>query len=198
MTDCRRIAVYCGASFGDDGVYAQSASQMGKLLADYGIELVYGGGRVGLMGTIADSVMANGGKVIGVIPEFLATKEIAHENLTELHIVQSMHERKAMMADLSDAYIAMPGGFGTLEELFEVLTWAQLGLHQKPIGLLNTNGFYQGLLDFFEHLVTAQFISDDLRNAVLYDKEPEPLLVQLMSHTPRYTDKWAAGSKDRI
>lgn len=198
MTECRRIAVYCGASFGNDGVYAQEASKLGQLLVEYDITLVYGGGRVGLMGTIADSVMANGGKVIGVIPEFLATKEIAHQHLTELHIVQSMHERKAMMADLSDAYIAMPGGFGTLEELFEVLTWAQLGLHQKPIGLLNTKGYYQGLLDFFEHLVNTQFISDDLRNAVLYDNSPEKLLVQLMSHEPRYIDKWSDESKDRI
>lgn len=172
----KRVCVYCGSRHGSRPAYDHAARELGTLLADRGIELVYGGGRVGLMGTIANAVLAAGGNVIGVIPETLVSKEIAHLELKDLRIVRSMHERKALMAELSDAFIAMPGGFGTLEEISEILTWSQLGLHRKPHGLLNVEGFYDGLLAFLDHAVAEDFIRQKLRASVLVEKEPEALL----------------------
>jgi hypothetical protein len=162
---------------------------MAKALVDQGFGLVYGGGNVGLMGVLADSVMEAGGQAIGVIPEFLAEKEIAHTGLTQLHIVPSMHDRKALMAELADAFVAMPGGFGTLEEFCEILTWAQLGLHQKPQGLLNTEGYYDPLLQLFDRAVGEKFVSADLRSLVLEASDPWTLLQLLKEHRPRAVNK---------
>ncbi len=163
---------------------------MGAALAGRGIELVYGGGCVGLMGTIADAVLAAKGTVIGVIPEALVAKEVAHQGLTELRVVRSMHERKALMADLADAFVALPGGFGTMEEFCEVLTWAQLGLHRKPHGLLNVAGFYDPLLAFFDHTVAENFVRPAHRALVVAETEPERLLERLTSVQPPNLDKW--------
>src|ERR1051326_7718022 len=150
MASIQRICVFCGSSRGGNPVYAEAARRLGAALAERGIGLVYGGGQIGLMGIVADAVMAAGGEGIGGIPEALALKEVAHEGLTELRVVGSMHERKALMADLAHAFIAMPGGFGTFEEFCEIVTWAQLGMHTKPCGLLNVNGFYDPLLALFD------------------------------------------------
>jgi hypothetical protein len=163
---------------------------MGETLARRGLGLVYGGGNVGLMGIVADAALAVGGRVIGVIPEFLFAKEIAHAGLTELHVVSSMHERKALMADLSDAFVALPGGYGTLEEFCEVLTWAQLGLHQKPNGLLNVEGYYEPLLKLFDQAVTEQFLKPELHSLVLEASDPDHLLDLLANYQPPRVDKW--------
>jgi uncharacterized protein (TIGR00730 family) len=186
----KRICVYCGSNSGAHASYEKTAEQMGMALAKRGIELVYGGGRVGLMGVVANAVLAAGGNVIGVIPEALAVKEVAHLGLKDLRVVQSMHERKAMMVELSDAFIAMPGGFGTLEEFCEVLTWAQLGLHRKPHGLLNVEGFYDGFLTFLDHAVKEKFIRSVHRELVLTDENPERLLNLLAHAKLPNLDKW--------
>jgi uncharacterized protein (TIGR00730 family) len=186
----KRVCVFCGSNSGNDPVYLQTATAVGEFLAGNGIELVYGGGRVGLMGKIADTVMAGGGKVIGVIPEALAIKEIAHEGLTDLHIVDSMHERKAMMADLSDGFIAMPGGFGTFEEFCEILTWAQLGIHQKPCALLNVNGFYDHLIALFDNSMKQSFIREEHRRLVLVENEIETLFQMMKDYRPPVIEKW--------
>lgn len=186
----KRVCVYCGSNSGSDPKYVESARALGEELARRGLGLVYGGGRVGLMGTIADAAIAAGGKVIGVIPRALATKEIAHSGLSELHVVDSMHERKAMMAELADAFIAMPGGFGTLEEFCEVLTWAQLGLHRKPHGLLNVAGFYDALLGFFDHAVNQRFVRSVHRNLVIAEADPACLLDLLSKAHPPSLNKW--------
>jgi uncharacterized protein (TIGR00730 family) len=154
----KSLCIYCGSSPGATPVYAQTARGLAQAMVDHNIALVYGGGNVGLMGVIADEMLRLGGQATGVIPEALLQKELGHRGLTRLHIVKDMHERKAMMADLSDGFIAMPGGIGTLEELFEVFTWAQLGFHEKPIGLLNVAGFYDGLLQFIQHMVSQRFL----------------------------------------
>ena len=154
----KRICVYCGSNSGSRPSYTKAARDMGLALTQRGLELVYGGGRVGLMGALADSVLAAGGHVIGIIPQSLAAREVGHHGLKDLRVVNSMHERKALMAELADAFIALPGGFGTLEEISEVLTWAQLGLHRKPYGFLNVEGFYDSLLSFFDHAVAENFI----------------------------------------
>jgi uncharacterized protein (TIGR00730 family) len=184
------VCVFCGSSLGSRSVYTQAAQAMGKALVDRGLGLVYGGGKVGLMGVVADAVLMAGGEVIGVIPEFIAVKEIAHQDLTQLHVVQSMHDRKAMMAALSDAFIALPGGYGTLEEFCEILTWSQLGLHQKPQGLLNVEGYYNSLLQLFDTTVAEQFVSKDLRSLVLEATEPDVLLDLLAAYQPHSVDKW--------
>lgn len=186
----KQICVFCGSSFGAKSAYREAAQAMGAALARRGIGLVYGGGRVGLMGAVADAVMAAGGTVIGVIPEFLAAKEIAHAGLTELHLVGSMHERKALMADLADGFIAMPGGFGTFEEFCEILTWTQLGLHQKPQGLLNVAGYYDALLTLFDHAVTEAFVKPNHRAVVLQAADPDALLDQFANYKPEASDKW--------
>jgi uncharacterized protein (TIGR00730 family) len=168
-------------------VYKQAAEAMGRVLGIRGLSLVYGGAQVGLMGAIADAVLAVGGEAIGVIPEFMIAKEIAHPNLTSLHVVSSMHERKALMAEIADA---LPGGYGTLEEFCEILTWAQLGLHEKPQGLLNVEGYYTPLLKFFDQAVTSDFVKPSLRNIVLEASEPEALLA---SYQPKKVDKWSGN-----
>lgn len=185
-----RICVFCGSSSGTDPVYSRTAARVGEFLAENGKELVYGGGRVGLMGTVADSVLANGGRVIGVIPEALDKKEIAHKGLTELHVVRSMHERKALMAEFSDGFIALPGGFGTFEEFCEIVTWAQLGIHQKPCGLLNVNSFYDPLIELFNRSTNSGFIRPEHRDIVLVGTEIEGLFGSMKNYKPRAIEKW--------
>jgi uncharacterized protein (TIGR00730 family) len=172
----KRICVFCGSSPGHDPRYLEAARTMGQTLARRGLGLVYGGGSVGLMGAVADAALAAGGEVIGVIPQVLQIRELAHRSLTTLHVVGSMHERKALMAELSDGFVALPGGMGTLEELSEVLTWAQLGLHARPIGLLDVAGYYQPLADFFDRAVGAGFLRPAHRALLLVGHEPGALL----------------------
>ena len=184
------VAVYCGSSSGSQDIYTRQAQAMGQELASQGLTLVYGGGRTGLMGAVADAALAAGGRVVGVIPSFLADKELAHRGCTELHVVDNMHQRKLLMADLSDGFVAMPGGFGTLEELFEVLTWGQLGLHGKPVGLLNVEGFYDGLLSLLDHMVDQQFLRRENRAQVLSHLNPHILLAAMRDFQPTGLEKW--------
>jgi uncharacterized protein (TIGR00730 family) len=186
----KRIAVYCGSNKGARPVYAAAAAQLGALLAREKIELVYGGGMVGLMGMVADAVLKNGGHVIGVIPKKLVIKEVVHEQLPDLRVVKDMHERKALMAELSDGFIALPGGYGTFEEFFEVLAWSQLGWHPKPFGLLNIAGFYQPLLQFLDHTQQEGFIRPHHRELVLVADDAEKLLPQLRRFRPPTEVKW--------
>jgi uncharacterized protein (TIGR00730 family) len=186
----RRLCVFCGSSSGSRPAYAAAARALGEALARRGLGLVTGGGRVGLMGVIADASMGAGGEVIGVIPEALAAKEVAHAGPTELRVVGSMHERKAMMAELSDGFVALPGGFGTLEEFFEVLTWAQLGLHPKPCALLNVAGFYAPLLALLDHAVAEGFVKPIHRALVLVEEEPERLLDRIRDYRPPVVQRW--------
>ena len=175
----KRICVFCGSSTGSDPAYFDAAQEMGREIVARNLTLVYGGGHVGLMGAIADAVLSAGGSVIGVIPHALAVREIAHQRLTRLHVVGSMHERKAMMADLSDAFVALPGGFGTYEEFFEAVTWTQLGVHKKPCGLLNVAGFYDPLVQFLDNAVSQQFVRQQHRSTILVDTHPGRLIDQL-------------------
>ncbi|SHL09709.1 LOG family protein [Hymenobacter psychrotolerans] len=186
----KSVAVYCGASAGTNELYTQQAQEMGRVLAERNMTLVYGGGRVGLMGAVADSVLAHGGQVIGVIPDFLVAKEVEHRGVTELHIVKSMHERKLMMADLAEGFVAMPGGYGTLEELFEVLTWGQLGLHKKPIGVLNVAGFYDHLLRALDHMADESLLRRENRNQLLSNPSPNGLLDEMLAYQPVALEKW--------
>lgn len=179
----KALCVYCGSSMGAAPSYAEAARAMAGAMVENGIALVYGGGRVGLMGVIADEVMRLGGSATGVIPRALMDREVGHAGLSELHVVKDMHERKALMADLADGFVAMPGGIGTLEELFEVFTWSQLGLHDKPIGLLNADGFYDGLIRFLEHVVTERFLRPEQAALLLHDSSPKALLARLQSFT---------------
>ncbi len=186
----KRICVFCGSSVGANSEYEHAAREMGQVLVSRGIGLVYGGGNVGLMGVIADTVLDAGGEVIGVIPAALADREVAHTGLTDLRIVDSMHTRKAMMADLSDAFIAMPGGVGTFEEFFEVVTWMQLGLHRKPCGLLNVAQFYTPLVDFIDRTVSEGFIRPAHRAAIVVDSDPLRLLNALEKVELPAVPKW--------
>ena len=186
----KRVCIFCGSNTGSRPAYAEAAKRMGAALARRGIGLVYGGGGVGLMGVLADAVMAARGEAIGVIPEALVAKELAHQGVTKLHIVGSMHERKALMAQLADAFIALPGGFGTLEEFCEVVTWAQLGLHEKPCGVLNVEGFYDLLLTFLDRGVAERFIHPAHRSLILADDDPERLLDLLIAYRPPALDRW--------
>lgn len=186
----RRICVYCGSSSGSRPEYALAAQAVGTALARRGLELVYGGGNVGLMGQVADAALAAGGHVIGVIPESLMAREVGHRGLPDLRVVGTMHIRKALMAELADAFIALPGGFGTIEEFCEVLTWAQLGLHRKPFGLLNTAGFYDPLLAFFDHQVAERFVRSEHRELIISHTEPEALLEALAAIQVPNLDKW--------
>jgi len=186
----KRVCVYCGSSLGKQAEYIGSARELAKGLTERGIGLVYGGASVGIMGEIADAVLSDGGEVIGVIPQALADKEVAHNGLTELKVVDSMHERKAIMADLADGFIALPGGLGTLEELFEVLTWSQLGLHQKPIGLLNVKAYYEKLRSFLDHAVEEQFVKTSHRALLLVEENPEELLALMENYQPPIINQW--------
>lgn len=186
----KSICVYCGSSFGEKPAYAQAARDLANALTKEGIKLVYGGASVGIMGEIANTVLANGGEVIGVIPQALVDKEVSHASLTKLHIVSSMHERKALMAELSDGFIALPGGFGTLEELFEVLTWSQLGFHQKPVALLNVANYYDSLLEFIDQTTQQMFIKPEHRSLLLADIEVEALIDQMRKFVPPHITKW--------
>lgn len=186
----RRICVFCGSSFGSRPEYRQAAAEVGALLARKGVGLVYGGSNVGLMGVVADTVLAGGGDVIGVIPDALVAKEVAHRGLADLRVVGSMHERKALMAELSSAFLALPGGFGTLEEFIEAVTWSQLGLHRKPCGVLNVCGYYDSLLAMLDHAVEEQLLRPENRALVLVETDAETLIDKLLSHQPPYVDKW--------
>ncbi|HNZ04329.1 MAG TPA: TIGR00730 family Rossman fold protein [Myxococcota bacterium] len=180
----KRICVFCGSAPGNDPEFVAAASDLGQILAQRGIEVIYGGGRVGMMGALADSALAAGGRVHGVIPRAMVRLELAHDALTELHVVETMHERKALMAEMADAFVAMPGGFGTLDELFEALTWSQLGIHDKPCGLLNTRGYFDSLLDFLDRAVNQGFIPAGHRS-LLFDDSTATVLVdniEAMTH----------------
>lgn len=186
----RCICVFCGSAVGANTAYADAAREMGRVLVERGISLVYGGGHVGLMGVIADTVLAAGGEAIGVIPHGLAVREVAHRHLTKLHVVGSMHERKAMMANLSDAFVAMPGGFGTYEEFFEAVTWTQLGVHNKPCGLLNVEGFYDPIVSFIDRAVSEQFVKPEYRAAILVDRDPANLVEKLSTVVLPEVPRW--------
>ncbi|MDE3097752.1 MAG: TIGR00730 family Rossman fold protein [Chloroflexota bacterium] len=186
----RRVCVFCGSSPGARAAYADAARALGTALVRRGIGLVYGGGGVGLMTAVADSVLVAGGEVIGVIPEALVAKELAHAGLSDLRVVASMHERKALMAELADAFVALPGGYGTLEEFCEVLTWAQLGFHPKPCGLLNVAGFYDPLLAFFDHAVAQRFVRPAHRSLIVEADDADGLLDRLADFRPPALEKW--------
>lgn len=186
----KRLCVFCGSSVGNNPAYVEAATTLGTLLANRGVGLVYGGGNVGLMGVIADAALAAGGEVIGVIPRALADREVAHHGVTDLRVVDSMHTRKAMMADLSDAFLAMPGGVGTFEEFFEAITWTQLGLHRKACGLLNVAGFYTPLAVFIDQAVTDGFIKPVHRAAIVVDDDPARLLDTLTTIEIPDVPKW--------
>lgn len=184
-----KITVYCGSSPGKNPAFKQAANELGKVLAGRSITLVYGGGSVGLMGVLARTVVDNGGRVIGIIPKAIAEMEVAYTGLQDLRIVEDMHSRKSLMADLADAFIALPGGLGTIEELMEILTWSQLGFHKKPCGLLNVEGFFDQLLDFLDRLVEDQFIAQEHRAMLLVEKDPQTLLDKFLTYVPPTIDK---------
>jgi hypothetical protein len=186
----KRICVFAGSSAGARPEYRETAVELGRVLAAHDIGLVYGGAHVGLMGALADAVLAAGGHVTGVIPRALAEREVAHTGLTDLRVVTSMHERKALMADLSDGFIALPGGWGTLDEFFEILTWAQLSLHQKPCGLLNVHGYFDGLLSFLEHSTTEGFVRREYQSMISVSDSATALLEQFAAYRPRTVEKW--------
>ena len=186
----QRIVVFCGSSPGRRPAYVAAARDLGRLLASRGIGVVYGGATIGLMGALADAALAAGGEVIGVIPGALFPAEIPHAGLSEQHVVTTMHERKALMAELSDAVIALPGGTGTLDELFEMFTWSQLGLHRQPIGLLDVEGYWQPLLTFMDHMAAERFIKPEHREAMLVESDPVALLERLDSYEPPRLAKW--------
>jgi hypothetical protein len=185
----KRICVFCGSSPGASPEYIQAATQLGYTLANKNIGLVYGGAKVGMMGRIAEAVLEKKGEVIGVIPKGLAEKEVSFTGLADLRVVDSMHERKAIMAELADGFIALPGGLGTLEEFFEVVTWAQLGLHPKPCGLLNVRHYYNKLMDFLDHTVNEKFVELEHRSMILMDEDPERLLQKFETYSPPIVDK---------
>ncbi|QKE62016.1 TIGR00730 family Rossman fold protein [Aquipseudomonas campi] len=187
----KSVCVFCGASTGHNPLYREAATLLGRTLAERGLTLIYGGGAVGLMGVVADAVMAAGGQVIGIIPQSLERSEVGHKGLTRLEVVDGMHARKARMAELADAFIALPGGLGTLEELFEVWTWGQLGYHGKPLGLLDVNGFYQQLSGFLDHLVSEGFVRPPHRDMLQRSESADELLDQLSAWQPDAKPKWA-------
>ncbi len=184
------VCIYCGSSPGTDPAYMESARAMGQLIASQSHTLVYGGGQVGLMGAAADAALAAGGEVIGVIPQDLLDKEVGHGAVTDLIAVSSMHERKMKMASLSDCFVALPGGIGTLEEITEVLTWNQLGFHAKACGLLNVNGFFDSLLQFLDHMVESRFLTPEHRGQLLVANSPQDMLSMALDYKPKTLDKW--------
>jgi uncharacterized protein (TIGR00730 family) len=179
----RSVCVFCGSKSGDDPAYARAARQLGQLLAQRALTLVYGGGQIGLMGALADAALQAGGRVVGVIPQLLASVELVHPRATQMHVVESMHARKAQMTALADAFIALPGGYGTLEELLETITWAQLGIHRKPIGLLNVQGYYDPLVQFIQQAVSRGFVRAEHLQLFVVEPEPATLLDRLAQHT---------------
>lgn len=186
----KNVTVFCGSSKGTEGIYEEHAYLLGKALADLDIGVVYGGTKIGLMGAVANGALEHGGRVIGVLPYFLQAKEIAHDALTELILVDTMHERKTKMNQLCDGVIALPGGFGTMEEFFEMLTWAQLGLHDKPMGLLNVNGFYDELIAFVQVMVNKGFLKEVNRDMILYSSQIYQLLEQMNNYRAPVVPKW--------
>jgi uncharacterized protein (TIGR00730 family) len=191
----KRICVFCGSSSGIREGYAAAAGRLARTLVAKNISIVYGGGHSGLMGILADTVLAAGGEITGVMPRALVVKERAHLGIPDLRVVESMHERKALMAELSDAFIAMPGGYGTLEEFCEILTWTQLGLEQKPCGILNVEGYYDCLLQLFDHAVAEQFLNSIHRQMVVSDSNPESLVSRLLDHHVPQAEKWMSKSQ---
>jgi uncharacterized protein (TIGR00730 family) len=195
MPELQRLCVYAGSNRGADPAYADAAAALARLLAERGIGLVYGGGHVGLMGVLADNVLEAGGEAIGVMPQSLVDREIAHTGLTELRVVSSMHERKALMADLADGFVAVPGGIGTLEELIEAYTWSQLGIHRDPVGLLNVGGYYDELAGFLDTAVEARFLVEQHRRLLVIARTPEELLERFAAFEPpavaKWLDRWA-------
>ncbi|MDJ1500084.1 TIGR00730 family Rossman fold protein [Xanthocytophaga agilis] len=189
------ICVFCASGIGKDPQYAQAAQQLGKLLAAENIRLIYGGSQRGLMGEVANAVLANGGKATGVLPDFLATKEIAHTNLTELIRVNTMHDRKSRMADLAEGFIAMPGGFGTMDELCEILTWAQLGLHRKPIAIWNINGYYDALITLFDRMAEEELLKPINRRMVLVDSDLPVLIEKMRTYQAPSLPPWLSESQ---
>lgn len=184
------VCVFCAASPGVASMYVEQAAAMGRMLAHTGRRLVYGGGRTGLMGALADAALDAGGEVIGIMPRHLVEREVAHVGLTKLHVVASMHERKALLSELSDGFLAMPGGLGTLEELFEVWTWGQLGLHRKPYGIFEVGGFFAPLLDFLDHAVAEGFIRQEYRDLLVVDDDPSALIERMEAMLPPNLPRW--------
>ncbi|MFP3833386.1 TIGR00730 family Rossman fold protein [Chryseobacterium sp. SIMBA_028] len=192
----KSTTVFCGSSFGTDEIYREQAFLLGQTLAKQDIQLIYGGADVGLMGAVADGTLSENGKVTGVLPHFLQSKEIAHKNLTELILVETMHERKTKMNDLCDGVIVLPGGYGTLEEFFEMITWAQLGLHKKPIGVLNIDGFYDDLINLVQNMVDKGFLKQVNRDMLLISENIDDLLEKMKNYEPPTVGKWI--SKEEV
>ena len=190
MKAMKSLCVYCGSSSGRLDAYAQAARALARAMVERGIRLVYGGASVGIMGIVADEMLRLGGSAVGVIPESLMCKELAHAGLSELHVTPSMHARKTLMAELADGFVALPGGIGTFEEIFEVWTWAQLGFHGKPCGLLNVAGYYDGLVSFLDHAASEQFVRDDQRRMLVVETDPVALLDRFASYSPPALPKW--------
>jgi uncharacterized protein (TIGR00730 family) len=186
----RRVCVFCGSYSGVRPDYAAAARAMAAALVRSGLELVYGGGRVGLMGIVADEVLRLGGTAVGVIPQALVDREVGHDGLTEIHIVETMHARKKLMADLADAFVALPGGLGTIEEIFEIWTWAQLGMHQKPCGFLDVAGYYTPLAAFLDHATREGFVRPQMRGSAIFESDPDALLRRFAGYTPPAVEKW--------
>ncbi len=184
MSERPAICVFCGSSSGASSAYAGAARRVGETLGRHEVDLIYGGGRVGLMGIVADAVLGAGGRAIGVIPDPLATKEIAHDGLTELHVVSGMHERKALMATKSSAFLTLPGGIGTFEEFFEILSWGALGIHQKPIGILNVDGYFDPLIALLEHAITERFVRPGSLHSLIVSDNPDTLIANLLAYMP--------------
>lgn len=191
VREVKRVCVFCGSSEGSRPMYVEAARRMGEEIARRGLGLVYGGGKVGLMGAVADAALAAGGEVVGVMPDALVSKEIGHEGLTQLHVVGSMHERKKLMADLSDGFVALPGGYGTLEEFLEVLSWAQLSIHEKPCALLDVAAYWEPLVALFDRTVAEGFVRPDHRALVLSGEDPSRLLDTMERYAPPDEKKWA-------
>lgn len=193
----KQIAIYCGSATGNKDIFAEQAYLLGQTIARRGCSIVYGGADVGLMGAVANGVMDAGGKVVGVIPEFLKKKELEHKAITEMHVVDTMHERKAMMSQLADSIIALPGGYGTMEELFEMLTWGQLALHKKPMGLLNTANFYDPLISLRDRMIGDGFLKEEYRTLLIVDDNIDSLLDKMEAYTPPANDKWFVPAQER-
>jgi uncharacterized protein (TIGR00730 family) len=195
VNDLRSVTVYCGSTAGADPAYAEGTRALARLLVVSGIRIVYGGGALGLMGILADTAMKARGEVVGIMPQALIDREIAHRGLKDLRVVGSMHERKALMADLADAFIALPGGIGTLEELIEVYTWSKLGMHRKPIGVLNVNGYYDSLAAFLDDAVQERFLPEQDREALIFESDPEALLARMARAEPPPAEKWLSEAE---